>query len=81
MEKTVGFFKNKYVIGFGLGLAAAIVGYKVYKSKKIRKAVVKAVACGMKMREDAKFALNTIKEEAEDICAEAKEPQQEGAGA
>jgi hypothetical protein len=43
----------------------------------MRKAVVKAVACGMKLREEAKFTLNNIKESAEDLCAEAKE---KGAG-
>jgi predicted small secreted protein len=73
MEKLTAFFKNKYVIGFGAGLAAAIIGYKAYKSKKVRKAVVKVLAQGMKLRDDAKFAVNSIKEEAEDICAEAKE--------
>jgi predicted nuclease with TOPRIM domain len=85
MEKLTGFFKSKYVIGFGLGLAAALIGYQACKSKKLRKAVVKAVARGMKLRDDAKFALNTIKEDAEDLCAEAKEEgsaaPQEGAGA
>jgi hypothetical protein len=39
----------------------------------LRKAVVKAVARGIKLRDDAKTALDDIKEEAEDICAEAKE--------
>jgi hypothetical protein len=73
MEKITGFLKNKYVVGFGLGVAAVFIGYRAYKSRKVRKAVVKAVACGMKLREDAKFTLNTIKEQAEDLCAEAKD--------
>jgi hypothetical protein len=68
-----GFLKNKYVIGFGLGVTAAIIGYRAYKSKKVRKTIVKAVACGMKLRDDAKYAMNTIKEDAEDIRAEAKD--------
>jgi hypothetical protein len=72
MEGAVGFLKNKYVIGFGLGVTAAILGYRAYKSKKLRKAVVKAIARGMKLRDDAKFTMNTIKEDAEDLCAEAK---------
>jgi hypothetical protein len=72
-----GFFKNKYLIGFVLGVTAAIVGYKAYKSKKLRKALVRAVACGIKLRDDAKFAVNTIKEDAEDLCAEAKEGKAE----
>jgi hypothetical protein len=86
MDKAGDFFKNKYVIGFGLGLAAAIAGYRAYKSKKVRKAVVKAVACGMKLRDDARYAMNAIKEDAEDLCAETKEGNggagaQQGAGA
>jgi hypothetical protein len=71
MEKITDFLKNKYVIGFGLGVTAAVVAYRAYKSKKLRKAVVKAVACGMKLRDDAKFTLNGIKEDAEDLYAEA----------
>jgi hypothetical protein len=73
MGTVTDFFKNKYVIGFGAGLAAAVIGYKAYKSKKLRKAVVQAAAQGMKFREDVKVTLNNIKEDAEDICAEAKE--------
>jgi predicted nuclease with TOPRIM domain len=80
MDKVKGFLKNKYVIGFGAGLAAAFIGYRAYKSEKIRKAVVKAVAYGMKLREDAKFAMNTIKEDAEDLCAEAKEKNSGSSG-
>jgi hypothetical protein len=84
MGKIAGFLKSGYGIGFGLGVAAAVLGYRAYKSKGVRKAVVKAVARGMKLRDDAKVALNTIKEDAEDLCAEAKEQGaagQEGAGA
>jgi predicted nuclease with TOPRIM domain len=73
MDKASGFFTNKYVIGFGIGVAASVIGYRAYKSKKLRKAVVKAVAQGIKLRDDAKHTLNSIKEDAEDICAEAKE--------
>ncbi|MDR2314632.1 MAG: hypothetical protein LBE02_08885 [Spirochaetaceae bacterium] len=75
-----GFFKNKYVIGFGLGFAAALAAYRVYKSSKFRRTVVKAVACGMKLRDEAKFALNAIKEDAEDLCAEAKDGKAEAKG-
>jgi hypothetical protein len=73
MDKLGGFFSNKYVIGFGIGVAASVIGYRAYKSKKLRKAVVKAVAQGIKLRDDAKHTINSIKEDAEDICAEAKE--------
>jgi hypothetical protein len=73
MDRVSAFFKNKYVIGFGVGVAASVLGYKAYRSKKLRKAVVRAVACGIKLRDDAKTTLDGIKEEAEDICAEARE--------
>lgn len=73
MDKILSFFKNKYVIGFGAGIAASIIAYNACKSRKLRKAAVKLLAKGMKIRDEAKFAVNTIKEEAEDLCAEAKE--------
>jgi hypothetical protein len=72
MDTVPGFLKNKYVIGFGLGVAATIIGYRAYKSRKVRKAVVKAVAYGMKLRDDAKYTMSTIKEDAEDLCASAE---------
>jgi hypothetical protein len=82
METIKGFLKNKYVIGFGLGVTAALIGYRACKSKKLRKGLVKALACGMKLRDDARFTLNTIKEDAEDLRAETKEQEQEaGQGA
>jgi hypothetical protein len=71
MAKIADFFKNKYVIGFGAGVAASVIGYQVLKSKTFKKAAVKTVAYGMKIREDAKCAVNEIKEEAEDVCASA----------
>jgi hypothetical protein len=73
MDKISGFFTSKYVIGFGVGVAASVLAYKAYKSKKLRKTLVKAVAQGIKLRDDAKHTLNSIKEDAEDLCAEAKE--------
>ncbi|MDR1893089.1 MAG: hypothetical protein LBQ61_00140 [Spirochaetales bacterium] len=73
MAQLPHFLKNKYLLGFGAGLAAAFIGYRACKSQRVRKAVVKAMACGMKLREDVKFTLNTLKEDAEDLRAEAKE--------
>jgi TRAP-type mannitol/chloroaromatic compound transport system substrate-binding protein len=46
---------------------------KAYKRKKLRKALVKVVAQGIKLRDDAKHTLNSIKEDAEDLYAEAKD--------
>jgi predicted small secreted protein len=73
MDKLKSFFTNKYVVGFGAGIAASIIVYRAYKSRRLRKAAVKILAQGMKIRDEAKFAVNTMKEEAEDLCAEAKE--------
>jgi gas vesicle protein len=73
MDKLSGFFTSKYLIGFGAGVAAAVLAYRAYKSKKLRKVLVKAVAQGIKLRDDAKHTLNSIKEDAEDLCAEAKD--------
>jgi hypothetical protein len=67
------FLKNRYVIGFGAGVAASLIAYHACRSRKLRKVVVKALAHGMKLRDEVKFAASTIKEEAEDLCAEAKE--------
>ncbi|MDR2659550.1 MAG: DUF6110 family protein [Spirochaetaceae bacterium] len=73
MKKIVSFFTSKYFIGFGAGIIASIIGYKAYKSKKVRKCIVNMLAGIMKMRDEAKFTMNKIKEEAEDLCAEAKD--------
>jgi hypothetical protein len=35
MDKLSGFFTSKYVIGFGAGGAALVIGYRAYKSKKL----------------------------------------------
>jgi hypothetical protein len=71
MKKISSFFTNKYVIGFGAGVAAAIIGCKAYKSKTVRKAAVNILTKWMKLRDEAKFAVTKIKEEAEDLYAEA----------
>jgi hypothetical protein len=73
MKKITAFLTNKYVIGFGAGIAATIIGYNAYKSRKVRKAAANVMARWMKLRDDAKFAVTKIKEEAEDIYAEAME--------
>lgn len=66
-----------HLIAFGCGVAATLIGAKVVKSKAARRCTVKAVAKGLQLRDDAQHALHGIKEEAEDIYAEAKQ-QSEG---
>ncbi|MDR1363131.1 MAG: hypothetical protein LBJ35_03665 [Spirochaetaceae bacterium] len=77
MKKLADFFTNKYVIGFGVGVAAAVIGCRAYKSKTVRNAAAKVLAHWMKLRDDAKFAVTKIKEEAEDLYAEAKTQENE----
>lgn len=65
--------KNQKAQFFALGVLAATAGVKFIKSECFRKGCVKAVAGGMKLRNDAVASLAKIKEDAEDICAEAAE--------
>lgn len=53
--------------------AAALVGGKILKSKKTREVTVNAVAQAMKLHKDAQATFANIKEEAEDICFDAKQ--------
>ncbi len=55
------------------GAAGVIVGKKVLTSKKTRELAVTGLAKGMKLTHDAKTAFQNMKDEAEDLCYEAKE--------
>lgn len=66
------FMKNKQVWTFVGGAAAAVAGSRFAKSKKARELAVKGIANSMKLRDDAAAAYETIKEDAKDICYEAK---------
>lgn len=63
---------NKNLIMFLGGIATAIIGGKVLKSGGFRKAVVKTMASGMKFRDKTMSAIETIREDAQDIYNEAK---------
>lgn len=54
------------------GAAAVILGKKILKSKKTRQLAVSGLAKGMKLQSDAKEALRNMKDEAADICCDAK---------
>lgn len=69
--------QHQKTCGFIGGILTATVGVSIAKSKPVRKLVVNALAKGMQLQEDTKLTLQTLKEEAEDICAEAK-AQKEG---
>lgn len=66
-------FKNEKFWCVVAGAAGVIIGKKVIKSKKTRELAVSGMAKGMKLTHDAKAAFQSMKDEAEDLCYEAKE--------
>ena len=54
------------------GAAAVILGKKVITSPKARECAVKGLAKGMKLQSDAKAAYQSMKDEAQDLCYDAK---------
>lgn len=65
-------FKNKnlwYAVG---GAAAVIIGKKIVTAPKTRQLAVSGIAKGMKLHHDAKESFQNIKDEASDICYDAK---------
>ncbi len=66
-------FKNEKLWCAIGGAAAVIVGKKIIKSKKTRQLAVSGLAKGMKLQSDAKEAFRNMKDEAQDICFDAKE--------
>lgn len=64
--------KNEKVLYFAGGILAATYGVKALKSDKTRKACVNGLAKCIKLKNDAQAAFKNMKEEAEDICYDAK---------
>ena len=64
---------NKKVLTFVVGTAAGLILPPIVKSKTARKAAVSVTAKTMQLKDDAQSAFETIKEDAEDVYAEAKE--------
>lgn len=69
---TDNIFKNEKAGFFAMGILAATAGVKLIKSKAFRSCCVKTIASGMKLREDAVSTFTKMKEEAADICYDAK---------
>ncbi len=65
--------KNEKLLCFVGGVVAATYGVKVLKSDKTRKTCVKGLAKCMKLQKDARVTLQNMKDEAEDICYDAKQ--------
>ena len=66
------FLKNEKLWCVVAGAAAVIVGKKVFTSPKTRSVAVTGLAKGMKLQNDAKATFQNIKDEASDICYDAK---------
>lgn len=62
---------GKIIAFAGGALASGVLGV-VAKQPKVRQAAVNCVAKGMQLKADADEALQGIKDEAEDVCADAR---------
>ena len=65
-------FKNEKLWCAVAGAAAVIVGKKILKADKTRSLAVTGLAKGMKFQQEAKETLQNMKDEASDICYDAK---------
>lgn len=65
--------KNEKLLCFVSGVAAATLGVKALKSSKTREACVKGLAKGMQLQKDAQETFQNMKEDAADICHDAKQ--------
>jgi hypothetical protein len=75
--KLTEIIKNEKVLCFAGGVLAATCGVKALKSDKTRKACVSGLAKCMKLQKDAQEAIQNVKDEAEDICFDAKQEAEE----
>lgn len=75
--KAKDIFSKKTVIPFVGGAIAALSGSKFVKSDTARRVAVTSMAKGMKAKDDAMAAFETIKEDAKDLCYEAKTKKDE----
>ncbi|MEW9124479.1 MAG: DUF6110 family protein [Thermotaleaceae bacterium] len=72
MLNHLNFLKNEKFLLFSAGVVTTLLGSKIQKSPKTRKVVVGAVAKCMQLQKDAQEAIINMKEEAQDICHDAK---------
>ncbi len=66
-------FKNEKVMIFLGGVTAGTLGAKILKSKVAKKLYISTLANGMKIQQDAQQLFETMKEDAENLCFEARE--------
>ena len=67
------FLKNEKTRWFLIGVAAATAGVQFLKSKTVKNGCVKAIAGGMKLKNEAAAAFDQIKEDAQDMCYDAEQ--------
>ena len=65
-------FKNEKFLYALCGAAAVVLGKQILTSPKARECAVKGLAKGMKLQSDAKSAYQSMKDEAQDLCYDAK---------
>ena len=63
-------FSNKWV-AFGVGVAAGLVAASIIKTPAVRKACVAVAEKGIQLKQDAVAFMESVKEDAQDIAAEA----------
>jgi hypothetical protein len=66
-------FKNEKLWCAIGGAAALVIGKKILTAETTRKLAVSGLAKGMKLQSDAKATFQNMKDEASDICCDAKE--------
>lgn len=64
-------FSNKWV-AFGLGVAAGVAAVSLVKSPAFKKACAALIGKGLQLKDDACAFAESVKEDAQDILAEAK---------
>ena len=65
--------ENPKFLCFIGGIAAALAGRAVAKSPRTRQACVNGIAKSMCLHQDAQVAFRNMKEDAEDLCSEARQ--------
>jgi len=70
--------KGKKAITFIGGIVAGLALPSIVKSKTMKKAAVQVVAKSLYIKDEAKSACEAIKEDAQDVYAEAKKKALEG---
>lgn len=67
----MSFGTNKWV-AFGLGVAAGVAAVSLVKSPAFKKACAALIGKGLQLKDDACAFAESVKEDAQDILAEAK---------